>query len=73
MYLKLNEELIKKIDKRTIGDYEIKGDLIPSEYIEDLISDLIVVIDELEEQLEAKDEEEFEECEIYGVDKGVFY
>ena len=61
MYVELNEELINKIDKKLIGDYEIKGNLVSGEYIGNLISDLIIMIDELEEKIEdLKNKEKFE-------------
>lgn len=73
MYVELNEELINSIDKKLIGDYEIKGNLVPGEYIENLISDLIIMIDELEEKIEdLKNNEEFEPYEEYGISEKDF-
>lgn len=50
MYLKLDDEVIKKIEKITINDYEISGNLVPAENIEIIIKDLIIEIDSLQER-----------------------
>lgn len=74
MYIELNEELINKINKKLIGDYEIKGNLLPGENVENLISDLIVVVDELEEKLEdLKSNEEFDPYQEYGISERDFH
>lgn len=52
MYLELSDEIIKKIEKITNTDYEVKGNLIPAENVEAMIQDLLTEIDGLQEKLE---------------------
>ena len=52
MYLELSDEIIKKIEKITNTDYEVKGNLIPAENVEAMIKDLLTEIDGLQEKLE---------------------
>ena len=48
----LSDEIIKKIEKITNTDYEVKGNLIPAENVEAMIQDLLTEIDGLQEKLE---------------------
>lgn len=52
MYIKINQDLYKKIQKITITDYEAEGDFIPSDSIEPMLEDLLIEIDRLEEKIE---------------------
>lgn len=52
MYIKLNEELYKKIQEITFTDYNALGEFIPSESIEPMLEDLLVEIGRLEEKIE---------------------
>lgn len=54
-YLKLDDEMISRIEKETIIDYERKGNFIPIENIKPMLEDLLIIIDELRE----KNEEEY--------------
>lgn len=78
MYIKVEEDLIKKVQAITCTDYECKGDLIPHESIIPLIKDLLIEIDRLEEKYEdlEKDMEEnyrrIPVAEQYGVSDSDF-
>ena len=50
MYLELEQETIKKINKLLLTNLEEKGNFVPAENIKQLIEELIMVIDELEEK-----------------------
>lgn len=52
MYLKIDEEVLKKIEKITCTDYEAKGEFLPSDSINNIIEDLLLEIDTLEERYE---------------------
>ena len=52
MYIKLNEDLYKKIKEITFTDYDAIGDFIPSESIEQMLEDLLLEIGRLEEKYE---------------------
>ena len=52
MYIKLNEDLYKRIQSVTMTDYEALGDFIPSESIEPMLEDLLLEIDRLQEKYE---------------------
>lgn len=55
MYYKLNEkekEMMKKVEKITLTDYELLGDFIPVDSLVSAISDLLYEIDYLNEKLE---------------------
>jgi hypothetical protein len=55
MYYKLSDdekEIIKKVQKRTITEYDIQNDFINGEHIMYMVEDLLNEIDRLEEELE---------------------
>lgn len=55
MYYKLSDdekEIIKKVQKRTITEYDIQNDFINVEHIMYIVEDLLNEIDRLEEKLE---------------------
>lgn len=57
MYMRINKELIEKIEKITMVDYEtteneLTGCLIPVENIEAVIEDLLLEYNALKEKLE---------------------
>ena len=54
MYYKLSDdekEIIKKVQKRTITEYDIQNDFINVEHIMYMVEDLLNEIDRLEEEL----------------------
>lgn len=55
MYYKLSDdekEIIKKVQKRTITEYDIQNDFINVQHIMYMVEDLLNEIDRLEEELE---------------------
>ena len=55
MYYKLSDDekkIIKKVQKRTITEYDIQNDFINVEHIMYIVEDLLNEIDRLEEELE---------------------
>jgi hypothetical protein len=50
MYLKIDKKLYNKITNITMGDYEKKGNYIPSENIMSIIEDLVWEIEVLKEK-----------------------
>ena len=50
MYLKIDEDLYKKITKLTTTDYEKYGDFVPVENILPMIQDLVSEVDKLQEK-----------------------
>ena len=50
MYLKIDEELYQRIQRITGTDYEVKGGLVPSENVTEIIADLLLEIDRLEDK-----------------------
>ena len=55
MYYKLSDdekEIVKKVQKRTITEYDIQNDFINVEHIMYIVEDLLNEIDRLEEELE---------------------
>lgn len=55
MYYKLSDdekEIIKKVQKRTITEYDIQNDFISVQHIMYMVEDLLNEIDRLEEELE---------------------
>lgn len=55
LYYKLSDdekEIIKKVQKRTITEYDIQNDFINVEHIMYIVEDLLNEIDRLEEELE---------------------
>lgn len=60
MYYKLdNDELekINRVSKMSLGDYELKDNLIPIEKMMAAIEDLLVEIDRLEEEKKDREQE----------------
>lgn len=55
MYYKLSDdekEIVNKVQKRTITEYDIQNDFINVEHIMYMVEDLLNEIDRLEEELE---------------------
>ena len=55
MYYKLSDdekEIIKKVQKRTITEYDIQNDFINVQHIMYMVEDLLNEIDRLEQELE---------------------
>ena len=55
MYYKLSDdekEIVKKVQERTITEYDIQNDFINVEHIMYMVEDLLNEIDRLEEELE---------------------
>lgn len=55
MYYKLSDdekEIVNKVQKRTITEYDIQNDFINVEHIMYIVEDLLNEIDRLEEELE---------------------
>lgn len=55
MYYKLSDdekEIVKKVQKRTITEYDIQNDFINVEHIMYMVEDLLNEINRLEEELE---------------------
>lgn len=50
MYLKLPDEMLKRIQKITLTDYEAKLGYVPAESVTEIIADLLLEIDRLEEK-----------------------
>lgn len=81
MYLKVDSDLIKKIEKITMTDYDCAYDLVPSESIVPMLQDLLIEIDRLEEkykdlQQEISDNYELKKVNLYseyGVNERDFY
>lgn len=57
MYLKIDEEVLKRIEKITMTDYEAEGSFLPSEVVTDIIEDLLLEIDRLQEKYEDLEED----------------
>ena len=54
-YKRLDEyerDLIKRVQKRTITDYEVKGEFVPVDSFTSMLEDLLMEIDRLEEEKE---------------------
>jgi hypothetical protein len=54
-YKRLDEyeqDLIKRVQKRTITDYEVKGEFVPVDSFISMLEDLLMEIDRLEEEKE---------------------
>jgi hypothetical protein len=50
MFIKIDEDLYKKIQSFTMTDYNREGEMIPVESIEPMLEDLICEIERLEEK-----------------------
>ena len=54
-YKRLDEyeqDLIKRVQERTITDYEVKGEFVPVDSFTSMLEDLLMEIDRLEEEKE---------------------
>ncbi len=51
MYLKLEDEMLKRIQSITLTDYEAKLGYVPAENVTEMIADLILEIGCLEERI----------------------
>lgn len=54
-YRRLDEyeqKLIKKVQERTITDYEVKGEFVPVDSFISMLEDLLAEVDRLEEEKE---------------------
>ena len=73
MFLKLEDEMLKRIQDITLTDYEAKLGYVPAESVTEMIADLLLEIDRLEERITdiEKDREDnykpFTTEELYGV------
>lgn len=52
MYLKLDKDILKRIQGITLTEYTKEGSFLPVESVTDIIADLILEIDRLEEKIE---------------------
>lgn len=52
MYIKIDEDLYKKIQSITMTDYNLEGGMLPVESIEPMLEDLICEIHNQEERYE---------------------
>lgn len=79
MYLKLSEEMLKRIQKITLTDYEAKLGYVPAESVTEIIVDLLLEIDRLEEKYKDFEQEvednykPYTKEEMYGVSDRDFY
>lgn len=80
MYIELNERLVNKIN--SLGtDYELKGNMLPSENLQSLLEDLFIELDEAQEQLEDLKQDiednyepkKIDEYEYFGISEADFY
>lgn len=80
MYIELNERLVNKIN--SLGtDYELKGNMLPSENLQSLLEDLFIEIDEKEEELEDLKQDiednyepkKIDEYEYFGISEADFH
>lgn len=79
MYLKIDEEILKKIQDITMTNYEAEGCYLPADSINDIIEDLLLEIDRQEERyedLERNLEDNYRPisaAELYGVSDRDFF
>ncbi len=52
MYLKLEEEMLKRIQNITGTDYEAEGNFLTIDSVGEIIADLLLAVDRLEEEIE---------------------
>lgn len=64
-YCRVDEKVIKEIEKETLTDTEAEGDLIPVENVESIFEDLLNEIHVLREKLEDREEENNDHYEDY--------
>lgn len=64
-YCRVDEKVIKEIEKETLTDTEAEGDLIPVENVESIFEDLLNEIHILREKLEDREEENNDHYEDY--------
>lgn len=67
MYLKMNEEKLKDIEKITMTDYEREGMFLPMEMVESIIDDLLVELGVLQEKLNDLEKELEENYKLVNV------
>ena len=81
MYYKIEEDVLERIEKMTMTDYEAEGNFLPVDSINDIIEDLLYEIDRLQEKIsdmEQDIEENYEAKKFnpyteYGVSEKDFY
>lgn len=79
MFVKIDEELYKKIQQITFTDYNAIGNLIPVDSIEPMLEDLLCEIEHQEERYEDLEQNvrdnyrQLSPAEIYGIDESDFY
>lgn len=81
MYLKIEEDLYKKIQSITMTDYNQEGGMIPAENIETMLEDLLCEISGLEEKIQDMQQDIEENYEIkkfdpykeYGLNESDFF
>lgn len=57
MFIQIDEEVIKKVEKVTMERFNKVGNLIPAEEVEGAFEDLLCEIDRLKEELEDEQEQ----------------
>ena len=73
MYLKLEDETLKRIQSITLTDYEAKLGYVPAESVTEIIADLLLEIDRLEEKYKDFEKEVEENYEPISYAKQVGY
>lgn len=79
MYLKIEDEMLKRIQGITLTDYEAKLGYVPAESVTEIIADLLLEIDRLEEKYKDFEQEvednykPYTKEEMYGVSDRDFY
>jgi hypothetical protein len=81
MYFKIEEEVLERIEKLTMTDYEAKLGYLPAESLTSIIDDLLLEIDSLEEKIEDLERDIENNYELknanpyeeYGVSERDFY
>lgn len=81
MYIKIDEDKLKKIQEITMTDYEAKLNYVPSENIMNIIDDLLCEIDNMQEKIEDMERDVENNYELknvnpyeeYGINERDFY
>lgn len=81
MYLKLEDEMLKRIQGITLTDYGEKLGYVPAESVTEIIADLLLEIDRISEKLTDFEKEVEENYELkhrnlyseYGIGERDFY
>lgn len=79
MYIKIDEDLYKKIQSITMTDYNLEGGMLPVDSIEPMLEDLLCEIHNQEERYEDLEQDLRENYEpipaskLYGIDERDFY